>query len=293
MAESSSRQQRRAAERAKAKRLQSQPQGSNTRVLVAATICALLLLVIVSLVAIKLNQGSSTNTSTRTTAAAKVVKSVTTVPASAFNAVGYQPGVVLPSPIGSKPLTSGGKPVVIYLGAEYCPYCAAQRWPMVTALARFGTFSHLGSTHSSSLDIYPSTPTFTFHGSTFSSQYVVLSAAETASNKVVNNHYAPLDQPTAEQIAAYNRYDPKASIPFTDFGGAYMLTGASYNPGLLKDLTPTQIAAQMLDPSTDISKAILGTANGLTAAICSQTGGKPADVCSSPGVTAAAAHLGK
>jgi thiol-disulfide isomerase/thioredoxin len=293
MAESTSRQQRRAAEREKAKRLQSKPQGSKTPVLVAATICALLLLAIVSLVAVKLSQGSSTNTSTRTTAATAVVKSVTTVPASTFNAVGYQASVALPNPISGKPLTSSGKPVVIYVGAEYCPYCAAQRWPMVTALARFGTFTNLGSTHSSSIDVFPSTPTFTFHGSTYSSRYVVLSAAETASNKVVNNQYAPLDKPTAEQIAAYNRYNPKGQIPFTDFGGAYMLVGASYNPGLLKGLTPTQIAAQMRDPGTDVSKAILGTANGLTAAICSQTGGKPANVCSSPGVTAAAAHLGK
>lgn len=293
MAESSSRQQRRAAQRDKAKRLKSQPEGSNTPVLIAATVCALLLLVIVSLVAVKLSQGSSSNTSTRTTAAAGVVKSVTTVPASAFNAVGYQPDVTFPNPISGKSLTSGGKPVVIYVGAEYCPFCAAQRWPMVTALARFGTFSHLGSTHSSSLDTYPSTPTFSFHGSTFSSPYVVLSAVETASNKVVNGSYAPLDKPTAQQIAAYNKYNPKGSIPFTDFGGAYMLTGASYNPGILQGLTPTQIASQMRDPSTTVSKAILGTANGLTAAICSQTGGKPANVCSSPGVTAAAAHLGK
>ena len=72
-----------------------------------------------------------------------------------------------------------------------------------------------------------------------------------------------------------------------------MLTGASYNPGILQGLTRPRSPPQMRDPNTAVSKAILGSANGLTAAICSQTGGKPANVCSSPGVTAAAAHLGK
>ena len=105
---------------------------------------------------------------------------------------------------------------MIYLGAEYCPYCAAQRWAIVSALARFGKFTHLDATHSSSIDVYPSTPTFSFHGSTFTSRYLVLSAVETNSNKIVNQHYAPLDQPTAEQIKAYNTYNSTNTIPFTD-----------------------------------------------------------------------------
>ena len=53
-----------------------------------------------------------------------------------------------------------------------------------------------------------------------------------------------------------------------------------------------QIATAIEDPTTDVSKSVLGTANGMTAALCKQTGGKPANVCSSPAVTAAAAHLG-
>ena len=171
------------------------------------------------------------------------MKSVTTIPASTYDAVGYQPHVTLPSPVNGKPLTRNGKPVMIYLGAEYCPYCAAQRWAIVTALARFGTFSHLGATRSSSIDVYPSTPTFSFHGSTFTSPYLVLSAVETNSNKIVNQHYAPLDQPTAEQIKAYNTYNSSNAIPFVDIANRYVVTGASYDPVVLKGLTMTQIAA--------------------------------------------------
>ena len=40
-------------------------------------------------------------------------------------------------------LTADGKPLVLYVGAEYCPYCAAERCAMVQALSRFGTFSNL------------------------------------------------------------------------------------------------------------------------------------------------------
>ena len=56
---------------------------------------------------------------------------------------------------------------------EYCPYCAAERWAMVNALARFGTFHNLGATASSSIDVNPSTPTFTFRGAGYSSPFVV------------------------------------------------------------------------------------------------------------------------
>src|SRR6185312_6914517 len=34
-------------------------------------------------------------------------------------------------------LTSKGLPEVVYVGAEYCPYCAAERWGTIIALDRF------------------------------------------------------------------------------------------------------------------------------------------------------------
>src|SRR6266852_5220447 len=45
-----------------------------------------------------------------------------------------------------------GKPEIFYFGAEFCPYCAAQRWSLVIALSHFGTFSKLPETYSSNLD---------------------------------------------------------------------------------------------------------------------------------------------
>jgi hypothetical protein len=60
------------------------------------------------------------------------------------------------------PLTSGNLPIVLYIGAEYCPYCAQQRWPLMLALMRFGNFSGLSYTESSSTDVYANTATFSF-----------------------------------------------------------------------------------------------------------------------------------
>ena len=78
-----------------------------------------------------------------------MVTDTTSVPASTLDTVGAGSGVTAPPEIkGGTPLTSGGKPEVLYMGAEYCPFCAAERWAMVVALSRFGTFSGLSTVHS-------------------------------------------------------------------------------------------------------------------------------------------------
>ena len=69
-------------------------------------------------------------------------------------------------------LLLAGKPRVLYVGAEYCPYCAAQRWAVAAALSRFGTFADLSETASATDDIHPDTATLSFHGSSYTSEYV-------------------------------------------------------------------------------------------------------------------------
>ena len=63
---------------------------------------------------------------------ASVVKDITSVPASTLSSIGsggaYAKTV---STVSAPPLTSGGKPEILYMGAEYCPYCATERWAMV------------------------------------------------------------------------------------------------------------------------------------------------------------------
>ena len=67
-------------------------------------------------------------------------------------------GPVSPPTVLEQPATHdlGGKsPAMLYYGAEYCPYCAAERWAMTAALSRFGTWSELKITASSHTDVFP------------------------------------------------------------------------------------------------------------------------------------------
>lgn len=291
-------QKRLAAERAAAARARIADSQRRRRFYVVGGAVLGVVIIVAVLVIVKLVTGAGgAKSGTKATAASPaVLAKVLHVPASALNQVGTgsaQP----PSPISGTPTTVGGKPYVLYVGAEYCPYCAAERWGMVVALSRFGTFTGLGETESSPNDVYPSTQTLTFHGAHFTSNYLTFVGREVESNQVHGNSYAPLDRLTAQEqsiVAKYNAppYVRSAgSIPFVYLGGKYVISGASYDPGVLKGKTHQQIADALAQPSSPIAKGVLGTANLITAAICTTTNQQPGAVCSSAGVRAAASTL--
>src|SRR5580700_7583712 len=124
---------------------------------------------------IYLSQSGSNSPAVKPTpVSSALLNEVTNVSPSILAAVGTGGQQKALTPVkGGQPLTgSTGKPEFFYAGAEYCPYCAAERWAMVVALSKFGTFSNLSQTTSSSTDGYPSTPTFTFYQSVYTSQYI-------------------------------------------------------------------------------------------------------------------------
>jgi hypothetical protein len=170
-----------------------------------------------------------------------------------------------------------GKPQVFYVGGEYCPFCAAQRWGVINALSRFGTFSGLQPITSSE----DSVPTFTFHGATYTSQYIDFVGRETSGQ----SQTTPLDTLTADQQQIFNKYDASpyttnpGAIPFIDIANQHVSAGAYYDPTVLVGHSYQDIATQLKDPNSDIAKGALGTANYLTAAICLATNNQPANVC--------------
>ena len=83
--------------------------------------------------------GSSPSAAPGSQALASLITTTTSVPTATLNKIGGGTTTSPPKTISGAPLTSGGKPEVLYIGAEYCPYCAAERWSMVVALSRFGT----------------------------------------------------------------------------------------------------------------------------------------------------------
>ena len=249
------------------------------------------ILIVVGFVIVKANQSPSTATGAPAAPAGTALeKSLSTIPAATFDAVGTGTGVTAPTPITGPALTADGKPRVLYVGAEFCPYCAAQRWAVVAAMSRFGTFANLGVTTSSALDIYPSTATLSFHGATFTSSLLAFTGVEQTTNipKVAgdaSSGYTALDTMTAADQALFTKYNPQGSIPFVDFGNKYVTVGASYQPDVLKGLTQTQIATALHDPNSAVAQQVLGAANMMTAIMCQMTNNQPAAVCMSTAVT--------
>jgi hypothetical protein len=191
-------------------------------------------------------------------------------------------------------------PVVLYIGAGFCPYCAAARWSLIAALSRFGTFAGLSYGASSSLDVFPRTPTFSFYGAHYKSRYVELQTVEQASDEPgLDGRYVPLDQATPAQQALLARYDippyvpPQGArgIPFILVGQRYMWSGSPFSPQLLANRSQAEIAAALPQGTDDAARAILANANMFTAAICTVTRSQPADVCSSPVIQQANAAL--
>ncbi len=176
-------------------------------------------------------------------------------------------------------LTYNGKPEILYIGAEYCPYCAAERWAMIIALSRFGKFTGIEYMTSSATDAYANTPTFTFVNATYSSPYISFVPVEIETNKEANGGYPALQNMTQSESIIANKYDPGQGIPFIDMANYSIIDGSQYLPNILQGMDWDQIAAQLKNPNSTVAKAIIGSADVLTAEICKIDNNKPAGVC--------------
>ena len=229
-----------------------------------------------------------------------IMKTIVGLETKAIQAVGVGSATAKPKAINGQSFVKNGKPSLVYLGAEYCPYCATERWPMVVALTRFGTITNLKTTHSSTTDVYPDTQTFSFHGSSYESSYINFLPVEMYSNISQGTGYTLLDKPTSEEQSLMNTYDappyvPSSSagaIPFIYFGGKYIISGASYSPVVLQNKSASEIATALLKPKDPISQGIYGSANLITAAICSMTNNQPASACT-PAIQAIESSISK
>jgi hypothetical protein len=181
-----------------------------------------------------------------------------------------------------QPHTTAGKPLTFFMGGQFCPFCAAMRWPLVKALQRFGTFSGLGEMHSRpGEDGFQSIATHDFAKSTYESQYLTLRLVEAAD---ANGN--ALQQPDQEQAQLVNQFDPRGSIPFLFVGGQYVFD-VPYSPGLLQGKSYAEIKAEIDSANPgQIGQAVDKAANELTALICKTDGAQPASVCNDPAVLA-------
>jgi Domain of unknown function (DUF929) len=241
------------------------------RLLVAIASMTAVVAIVVALVAIKLT--SPNPVASETPASAGLARQATTVPAAVLAEVkpGEAATPLQPAKTPGSRLTVGGKPAIVFVSEESCPFCAAERWPLVVALSHFGTWSHLGSTKSSATDIYPDTATLSFRDARYTSRELTLRTTELTDNRGrALQALTPLDSTlirTYDVPPYVNSADQSGVVPFLDLANQDVLAGAQYNPQVLAGLSAAQIASQLRDTSSPVAQAIDGSANVIIAAI--------------------------
>jgi len=247
---------------------------------------AVIAVIVIILVAVLLRKTPSQSGASGGTLPASVQANLT-VPASNLASVGV--GTAAPQAlrrVSGPRLMSGSKPEMLYIGAEWCPYCAAERWSMAVALRRFGTFSPLRGIHSSATDVFPNTATLTFYRTTYSSKYLVFTPVE---NQAVDR--STLQKATSAQQALWSKYQPPGNgYPFIDIGNMFV-SSTTYSPQVLQGLTWSQIASDLHNPASPVAQGANGSANLFTAAICKMTGNQPASVCTAAPIPALESKL--
>jgi hypothetical protein len=279
---------------------QPDPDGPQNRTARFAWSAVVVILVgVIALVVYALTGPTTTRTGVhRVTTPAGVVTALAHVPLSVSDAIGVTaPDTPLMAPTvlaGQPPLTSGGHPEVLYVGAEFCPFCGSERWPLIVALSRFGHFTGLRNMQSAQLSVYPGLQTFSFVHASYSSPYLTFVGVELYSTQVTaQGSFARIATLTPAQAAVVNRYGSRSgSRPFVDIDNGMATTTSGYSPAVIAKQSQGTIVGELDQADSPTAQAIVASANYLTAGICTATDQRPASVCTSRGVRAAAAALG-
>ncbi len=243
-----------------------------------------LALVIASFWAIGSSRRSGSGDADAGASSAHLAGALTSIPASTFDAIGAGDAKTPPQAIPQS--TPANSPRVLYIGAEYCPFCAIERLPLTAALARFGSFQGLTDSLSSPNEGQLSNiPSVSFKNFQYKSDHLTFSAVETADR--MGNKLATVP-PDDEKI--FRTHAPEGGIPFVYYGTAFS-NGATYDGRNLAGRDAAELATALRDPNSSETRQVVGAANVLTAQICKETKNQPAAVCNSAGVTAARALL--
>jgi hypothetical protein len=257
---------------------QRKEQRRRAKVVLSSVVAAAVVIGLITLVAIN-SGGNEKNSTDRPIAQDAIVKSVTDITPATYDEIG-QGGVNLDAvkAVNDPPLEADGKPKLLFVGGEFCPFCAAERWSLVAALSRFGTFSDLKQIRSAVND--GDLATFSFYKSSYESKYLTFTPIEYS-----DRNHAQLESIGKEDEKLWLKYTGQGSFPFMAYGGKFIQTQVGFDDKDLSGLSWSDIADALKDPNSQVAKDIVGEANAITAMICKMTNGQPADVCSASSVT--------
>ncbi len=177
-----------------------------------------------------------------------------------------------------EPLLDVGKPMVFFMGAEWCPFCASERWALVEATSRFGRWSGLRELRSrEGQDYFPSLATYDLTHATYTSDYINLRHKELATVEG-----DPLQKLGSFEEKLVDEYDERGSIPFLFASGrpGRYTVELGFSPGLLGGQAYAALRKDVAAGAhTEAAEAINGQADAITALICKLDGQQPASVC--------------
>ncbi|HWE55559.1 MAG TPA: DUF929 family protein [Acidimicrobiales bacterium] len=247
-------------------------QRRNRLMIYGAVVVAVAVVVVVVVLAV----GGSSSGSLRHPAPAADVQKITNVPVATLTAASGLANLYGATNAASpsiKTLGSNGKPELLYIGAEFCPICATERWPMIVALSHFGTFTNLQETHSAVTD--GNIPTWSFYGSTYTSQYFTFRPVENETNTE-----KLLETPTSTENQIWSTYfNGSQSFPFIDFDQKFVLATEQYPDTTLEGHSFQDILSAVGSNDNTIGNYVDGAAAVFTKYLCNMDGNQPANVC--------------
>ncbi|HUK26833.1 MAG TPA: DUF929 family protein [Candidatus Acidoferrales bacterium] len=166
-----------------------------------------------------------------------------------------------------------GKVFVFFMGAEHCPYCAAERWAIVRSLQKFGQWEGLKQTISAARDEpFLNLPTYDFTQATYTSPHV-----EFVSREIKDRDFRPLQKLLKTEEKLIQKFNPSEEIPFLLVGGRFTQIGSGFTPKIFIGHTFRQTETELKKIESEIRKTIDDEANIISALLC--LSGLPPEIC--------------
>ena len=178
-----------------------------------------------------------------------------------------------------------GKLFVFFMGAEFCPYCAAERWAIVRSLQKFGQWDGLKQTISAARDEpFLNLPTYDFTKATYTSPHIEFVARE-----IKDREFRPLQKLLKTEEKLLRKFNPKKEIPFLLVGGRFAQIGSGFAPKIFIGHTFRQTETELKKVESEIRKTIDDEANIISALLC--VSGLPPELCKETGTAELVAQV--